>query len=106
MGKKRRSSHRKRLKHSPPGAAPGIIHIPEDALQLKARVMMYSSEQLQESELASTTEIKQLTDANKDKILWIDIRGFGDKNFLEKIAEQFGIMRLQMEDVEIGRAHV
>lgn len=99
MSKKRRSIHKRKLKHSPPGAAPGTIYVPDDALQLKARIMLYSSDSLQEIEMSNPDEIKKLAEANKDKVIWIDIRGFGDKAFLEKISERFGILRLQMEDV-------
>lgn len=99
MSKKRKSTHRKKLKHSPPGAAPGVIYVAEDALPLKVRTMLYDETSLIEKEVGSPAELKQLLDQNADKTLWIDVRGFGDKMFLEKIAEQFGIIRLQMEDV-------
>lgn len=99
MRKRRRVHHRKRLKNSPPGAAPGSIYVPEDALQLVIRTMMYDENHLIEKVIADPAEIKAQMDANPDKRHWFDVRGFGNKAALERIADIFGILKLQMEDV-------
>jgi magnesium transporter len=99
MSKRRRSHHRRKIKHSPPGSAPGIIFVPEDALELKVRTMMYNEGGLIEKDITSVSEITQQLNEHPGSIHWFDVRGLGDKAFLEKIAETFGILRLQMEDV-------
>lgn len=61
--------------------------------------MYYDQNECIEKQLTSVEEIKNQIIANPGKVHWIDIRGFGDKSFLEKLADSFKIHRLHMEDV-------
>ncbi|HNP49119.1 MAG TPA: magnesium/cobalt transporter CorA, partial [Bacteroidia bacterium] len=63
------------------------------------RSFIYDLDDYTETELKSISEIKDQIASKTDKIHWIDIKGFGDKYFLEQLADCFGIHRLQMEDV-------
>ena len=63
------------------------------------RSFIYSIDGYSELELHSISAIKDQLSTQPDKIHWIDIKGFGDRHFLEQLADCFGIHRLQMEDV-------
>ena len=94
-----RQNKNKRFRHAPPGTAPGTVIVPEDALKLRVKAVMYSESALDEKEVSNVNEIKARLDANPGSIHWIDIKGLGDKVFYEQLADCFGIHRLQMEDV-------
>ena len=89
----------RRYKHSPPGTAPGAINVPDDALKPHICSFIYNLDDFTETELFSISEIRAQLASFPDKVHWIDIKGFGDKHFLEQLADCFGIHRLQMEDV-------
>ena len=99
----KKSSHRvhrsKKIRHSPPGTAPGAIVIPSDALQLKIKSFCYNQNDCSERDLTGVSDIKNQLASFPSNFHWFDIKGFGDKLFLEQLADCFGIHRLQMEDV-------
>lgn len=99
MRKHARNRRSRLIKRSPPGSAPGVINIPDDALKLSIRSFCYTEFSLQESELTTLEEIKRQLEQFPDKNHWFDIKGFSNRNFLEQLADFFGIHRLQMEDV-------
>ena len=89
----------KRIKRSPPGTAPGVINIPEDALKMQVKCINYDQDSIEEKELYTLDEIKAQLQNNPNKVNWFDIKGFGNRIFLEQLADFFGIHRLQLEDV-------
>ncbi len=89
----------KRLRHSPPGTAPGVISVPEDALKLSLKSFYYDELTLLENELFSVEDINNQLKESPEKTHWFDIKGFGNNIFFEQLADSFGIHRLQMEDV-------
>ena len=89
----------KPIKYSPPGTAPGVIAVPDDALKLSLRSFSYDELTVVEKELFTIEDINLILKEAPDKIHWFDIKGFGNKIFLEQLADSFGIHRLQMEDV-------
>ena len=95
----RRRSKIKRFRHAPPGTSPGMITIREDALLPKIKAFEYGPDYFREIELKGLNDIKQFINDKPDRQHWIDIRGLGDKIFLEELSDYFGIHRLQMEDV-------
>ncbi len=99
MRKSIRLSRAKRVRRAPPGTSPGFINVPEDALKLSIHSYMYDSEKMSEKELHNLDEIKSQLQNNPEKVHWFDIKGFGNKVFLEQLADFFAIHRLQMEDV-------
>jgi magnesium transporter len=99
MRKSLRLQRVKRIRRPPPGTAPGFISVPEDALKLSIRSFMYTNDIMKEADLHNLDEIKNQLQGNPDKVHWFDIKGFGNKIFLEQLADFFGIHRLQMEDV-------
>jgi magnesium transporter len=89
----------RKVRHSPPGTSPGAIVIPSDALELRINSFCYNQNEFIEKELANVNDIRNQLNSFPDKCHWFDIKGFGNKNFLEQLADCFGIHRLQMEDV-------
>ena len=76
MRKNLRHHRIRRIKHAPPGTAPGAINVPDDALNLKIRSFVYDQESVLESELYSIDDIKLQLKNNPLKIHWFDIKGF------------------------------
>jgi magnesium transporter len=103
MSMLKRKIHRnprpKKVRHSPPGTAPGFINVSDDALKLKLHCYVYDADSLQEFEVQQIDEVKAIVQNNANKVIWFDIKGFGNKTFLEQLSDFFGIHRLQMEDV-------
>ncbi len=97
---KRNSRHRsKKIRRAPPGSAPGVINLPDDAVKLSLHSIVYDQNSINESDLSSISEIRTQLQNSPDKIHWFDVKGFGNKLFLEQLADFFGIHRLQLEDV-------
>ncbi len=92
---KKANSNRK----TPPGSSPGVIMVSPDALKPIIKTFVYDASGYAENECKSIQEIKAQIDAAPDKMHWVDVKGFGSQEFLEQLAEVFGIHRLQMEDV-------
>ncbi len=104
---KNRSSSRKpkkagKKRHSPPGSSPGLIHLEPDALKPIIHTFVYDAAECIEKELTSIEEIKAQLLKSPEKFHWIDVKGYGDQQFLEQLAEIFGIHMLQIEDVVSG----
>lgn len=99
MKKLSRLHRAKKIRRSPPGTAPGVINVPDDALKLSVKSFTYDEETIIEKELHSLDEIKLQLQSNPEKVNWFDIKGFSNRTFLEQLADYFSIHRLQMEDV-------
>ncbi len=89
----------RRKKLTPPGAAPGLITIAEDAKKPRLSIISYNAEVLFELPVLSLNDIHQRMHEHPELQHWIEIRGFGDRQLLEDICQEFGIHRLEMEDV-------
>lgn len=89
----------KRTRHAPPGTAPGMISVRQDALKPVIKTFLYDTNSFIERDLNSVEEIAVFLKSEPGKIHWVDIRGFGSQLFMEQVADCFKIHRLQMEDV-------
>jgi magnesium transporter len=99
MRKSIRLPRAKRIRRSPPGSAPGVINPPDDALKPSVKCFVYDKDSIEEKTLTMVNEIRSVYESNPDKVMWFDIKGFGNKLFLEQLADLFNIHLLQMEDV-------
>jgi len=95
----RRRRESGRYEHAPPGSSPGMIRVPDDALKPKIHYFRYTESEFEESDLNGVDEIRAKLNSTNEGVFWFDIHGFGDKLFLEKLADCFQLHRLQMEDV-------
>jgi len=92
----------RRHKKAPPGAAPGLMSIPDDALKPTVRVLSYSESTIEECTFENVAAIKNHLSERPSLTHWIEVRGFGDRRFFEEMTDAFNIHRLEMEDVLSG----
>ncbi len=88
---------RKKRKFSP-GEDPGKVVIQENALKPQLVYFGYDNLNIFEENNLSLDEVLKLTE-NESLSHWIDIRGLGDINILNKVQKLFNINMLTMEDV-------
>lgn len=86
-----------RKRHPSIGARPGTLVVSHTAPKPQIRVMKYCSESVREIDIADPNELVELVD--DDSVTWIDVQGLGDEATLQKIAHQFNIHPLAMEDI-------
>src|SRR5690349_12726780 len=100
MSKRSESRFRtRRIKHSPPGAMPGTINVPEGSLKPLIHCFIINPDGFEEKDLKGFAEIKAEFEKSTDKSFWFDIKGLADKEFFEQLSDYFQIHRLEMEDV-------
>jgi magnesium transporter len=92
----------RKLKKAPPGAAPGTMSISEDALKPSVSVISYNESSIETHIINDVAAIKNHLSASPSFTHWIEVKGFGDRNFFEQISDAFNIHRLEMEDVLSG----
>jgi len=80
-----------------PGAAPGLLKVPEGAEPPSVRVFAYSPGEFTEVILQDLSELAPLRE--RWDSVWIDVRGLGDGALLQQMATLFGMHRLVLEDV-------
>lgn len=86
-------------KRNLPGASPGSMVIADDASRPRILLTSFSRDIIREHPMGSLEDIKKEIAQFPELIHWIEIRGFGDRQLLEGICEEFNIHRLEMEDV-------
>ncbi len=80
-----------------PGASPGIVVAPDDALGPSIAVIQFSESVLIEQVITDVSLVGDfLAD---DSVTWINIDGLGDAATFHTLAQVFGLHRLAMEDV-------
>ena len=89
----------RKKKNTPPGASPGSLNISADAEKPKISMHSYNADQLELNMPVTVKEIIDLMKTKTDRVHWIDIKGFGDKEMIDQICLSFNIHRLEMEDV-------
>ncbi len=82
---------------SNPGAAPGTLSIPPDALRPTLRVTTYDTQRCESRVCSSARELAQF--ANSARVTWIEVEGFGDAALFEVLETHFQTPRLALEDV-------
>ena len=84
-----------------PGAAPGagIGLVAPDAPKPQIRICAYNTEFLDVVTTDDAEKINQIKSQFPGRVFWIEIKGFGDKSFLEKVGADFNIHRLELDDV-------
>jgi magnesium transporter len=82
--------------HPSAGARPGTLVIPADAEPPRLFVIEYSAEAFEERELRGPEEIPP--DPPPGRVLWLDIRNFGDERVIRAVGQRFQITALALED--------
>lgn len=81
------------------GSSPGMLTIADDAFKPIVSISSYDSNHLEEITVTGIKEIDQQFEKYPDRIHWIHIKGFGDKQLFEDLSGYFQIHGLEMEDV-------
>jgi len=83
--------------HKKPGLPPGTLSAPADAVVPKAlHVMHYTTESLEETDVASADEIARFKKAKGTT--WVNVDGLGDVGLVARLGEIFGLHPLALED--------
>ena len=92
-----RTGPRRRRRRPKPGSQPGSLALPPDAPPLEIHAICYDREQVEEHTLESVDDLVPLLQS--ERCVWIDIRGLGDEERLERIREVLGLHPLAMADI-------
>jgi magnesium transporter len=79
-----------------------MINISDDAQKPQVKVISYDKDRLTQKDVSDVGGIRAFLSESQGMHHWIQIRGFGDKQFYEDLATAFNIHRLEMEDVLSG----
>ncbi|MFM7079302.1 MAG: magnesium/cobalt transporter CorA [Bacteroidota bacterium] len=90
------------MKKAPPGAAPGVMNISEDAQKTSAHVYSYNDSSIEDHMFDDVVSIKEHLASKPSMTHWVEVKGFANKTFLEALSDVFSIHRLEMEDVLSG----
>jgi magnesium transporter len=93
--KRRRS--RKRRAMPPPGTAPGTLNIDPGAPRPVIHLIAYGPDGLTETAIDDVDKLPAMIGAHP--VNWINVDGLGDEGVLTKLAAQFHVHRLALEDV-------
>ena len=80
-----------------PGARPGQINVPPDAMPTCLRVTAYDQEQVVDYEGCDLAKVQEIR--GKHTVMWIDVVGLGNADLIASVGEMFGLHRLALEDV-------
>ncbi len=83
--------------HPAVGARPGTLVIREDAPPPKIRAMHFTADDLKEEDVTDPDQLRAAHDPGT--VSWIDVQGFGDEHLIRRIAENFSIHPLAIEDI-------
>ena len=89
-----------KLKRQPlPGSVPGTFFIPEDALKPQITVYSYTKEQYRVDPVESFEQLKKHLEENDQMQHWVEVKGIGDREWIEALGDYFSIHRLELADV-------
>ena len=89
----------RRHKKTPPGSSPGTLEVDQNANKPQVSITSFNHETLREQPLKTVADILEQISKFPELTHWVEIRGLGDRSFLEEFAEAFNIHRLELEDV-------
>ncbi len=83
-------------RHPPAGSRPGTLVIPETAPPPVIRVIDYTADRVEETEIHDVEELARYVDS--DSVTWIDVHGMGDETLIRRIGDIFALHALALED--------
>ncbi|QKG56014.1 magnesium/cobalt transporter CorA [Hymenobacter sp. BRD128] len=91
---------RRRALYQTVGQRPGTLHVQPDALKPRLFLMSYDENVHEEAEYTDRyDDLIAYLRAHPELKHWVDVRGYGDLDLMERIMQEFGLHPLQMEDV-------
>ena len=97
-GRKRGKLHQRPRRAPPIGAHPGALALPSDTQAPLVRVMRFGAQSFEEREIDPQADLAALVARGSDTT-WIDVQGFGDEAFLERMRAALGLHPLAMADI-------
>ena len=91
------SFFRVRRRRAPPGSSPGTLIADPEAQRPVVRVIGYGPADVEEVEAARLEDIAK--NRGKWPVVWVNVDGLRDLDFIRAIGEMFGLHRLALEDV-------
>mgnify|MGYP002622590242 CR=1 FL=1 len=91
--KKRTPRIRRRAK---PGAIPGTILAPRDALSPRITLCTFDRNQVDFQEIDSVDALKSTVDPSR--VTWVNVDGLGDAQVIKELGQTFSLHRLALED--------
>lgn len=86
-----------RKRHPQAGARPGTLIFGNESTQTRIQVIRYSPTEIKELRHATLDDIAPPTNSNE--VVWIDIAGIDQPEVLDRVAKQFQLSPLAMEDI-------
>jgi magnesium transporter len=80
-----------------PGAAPGTLNPPKDALPSLIHVIAYDVDNLEERNITNPEDLKDIL--KKWPMAWINVDGLGSVDIIERVGQVLGLHMLALEDV-------
>ncbi len=80
-----------------PGAVPGTLVAPAEALPPRITVLAYGPEEFRETELATAGEVQQYL--GSAAVVWVNVDGLGDTKTVQALGDMLHIHPLALEDV-------
>lgn len=91
----KRKTRYTRRRHNTPGSSPGFLTVDPDALAPRITVVRYDSAGIEFVDSPDPASLKRPYAGT----MWLNVEGLGDQALLERIAREFGLHSLAMEDV-------
>jgi magnesium transporter len=95
----RRRHRRPMLKRNEPGASPGTLFGSSDAEPTRVYWLRYNAEMYTSGELTSVSDLAGLAQPQEHEVLWIDVCGLGNTDWLHEVAARFSIHPLAIADI-------
>ncbi|MFQ4139271.1 magnesium/cobalt transporter CorA [Nodosilinea sp. PGN35] len=83
--------------YSPPGALPGTLRIPQDALPTELFLISYGPEAVHRATIDHPEECRTI--GEPQNVNWIDARGLGTETTLVEMSQTLGFHPLMLEDI-------
>jgi magnesium transporter len=87
----------RRLRRGKPGSAPGTLLFHEDAAPTRMRVMAFGPDELEETDVGSLAEVREI--AKRLPNVWLDVVGLGTEDTIRSLGAEFGLHGLLLEDL-------
>ncbi|UCE84720.1 MAG: magnesium/cobalt transporter CorA [Deltaproteobacteria bacterium] len=91
-------AHRWRRRTPPVGARPGELVVRRDAPATQLHWMVYGTGSVEEGDTRDPAEVAARL-GDPQRVVWVDIHGFGDPAVLEQVGQHFDIHPLALADV-------
>lgn len=81
------------------GSKPGMLFVPAEAFAPRYFLISFSEQHFEEAELPDYEQLINKVKTQPELRHWVDIRGYKDDTLMGKLASDFGLHALQLEDV-------